>query len=142
LNKNKTVESSSSSTGISNPILSMAQTTTTTTNEIIPVENQSDNIDNILKKYSTNNNSKGNESILIDISSPPPPATTTTTSNQTLTKNYSSNSFQMQLQQQNEITYDSNNLESSKLYLDAKKKLRNTLSWSDCFHFLPLSIQR
>ena len=141
MNKNKTVESSSSSTGISNPILSMAQTTT---NEIIPAENQSDNIDNILKKYSTTNNSKGNdESILIDISSPPPPATTTTTaSNQTLTKNYSSNSFQMQLQQQNEITYDSNNLESSKLYLDAKKKLRNILSWSDCFHFLPLSIQR
>lgn len=41
---------------------------------------------------------------------------------------------------QTQISYDPNNLEQSKAFLDAKKKLRIVLSWSDncTYNFMPI----
>lgn len=38
--------------------------------------------------------------------------------------------------------YDSNNVEQSRAFLDAKKKLRIVLSWPDCFSFISLSANK
>jgi hypothetical protein len=59
-------------------------------------------------------------------------------------KNLSSNSIQQQQQPEpNEIIiFDPNNPEQSKLFIDAKKKMRNILSWSDSFSFLPLGVKK
>ncbi len=59
-------------------------------------------------------------------------------------KNSSSNSLQPQppsRNNSNSLFYDPKNLEQSKAFLDAKKKLRIVLSWSDCctYNFMPLS---
>lgn len=56
-----------------------------------------------------------------------------------LPKNSSSNSLtqsELQQQQQNQLGYD----EHSKAFLDAKKKLRIVLSWSDncTYNFMPI----
>jgi len=58
-------------------------------------------------------------------------------------KNLSSNSIQQQQPEPNEIIkFDPNNPEQSKLFIDAKKKMRNILSWSDSFSFLPLGVKK
>lgn len=55
-----------------------------------------------------------------------------------LPKNTSSNSLAPSDIAQ--IVYDPNNLEQSKAFLDAKKKLRIVLSWSDncTYNFMPI----
>lgn len=105
-------------------------------------ENQSDtnNVDNILGKYKSNPASQPASAgaQLIDISVPPSPQTDQQVS---LTKNFSTNSLQQQQQQTQPNFFDSTNLEQSRAFLDAKKKLRIVLSWPDCltYNFLPNS---
>jgi hypothetical protein len=115
------------------------------------------NIDNILKKYSNTNStankptlnpqSSVNEGVLIDLidlgdlspqnhensnnnnknSSTLTPGLAAPSAQ--MTKNLSSVSLQQQ--KNNILFYNPENLEASKLFLDAKKKLRLVFSWSD-----------
>lgn len=73
--------------------------------------------------------------VILDISIPTCASENT---NSSLPKNTSSNS--LPTVQSDQILYDPNNLENSKAFLDAKKKLRIVLSWSDncTYNFMPI----
>ena len=119
-------------------------------------QNQSDNIDNILKKYANKNqlssSSLNNQqpTLLVnndssnDLDTQFKTIESNIVNNQDtlIPKNSSSNSLQPSSRNNsNSLFYDPKNLEQSKAFLDAKKKLRIVLSWSDCctYNFMPLS---
>lgn len=116
-------------------------------NDHIKSNNSADNIENILKKYvnktTTFANSQSapvvNEGVLIDLSVPESTERSVSSPMQLLPKNASSNSLPLQQTDQTSFAYDTDNLEQSKMFLDAKKKLRIVLSLPDCFCFIPLS---
>lgn len=114
--------------------------------------NQSDNIESILRKYANKNTTTPNnqpqasisttpaqscvEGKLIDLSVENSASSNKSSGNNFaptfLPKNASSNSLQSNNQNENSMLYfDPNNLEQSKPFLDAKKKLRIVLGWSD-----------
>jgi hypothetical protein len=120
------------------------------------VQNQSDNIENILKKYanktqlsssSLNNQQSGvntDNSTDLDTQFKTIESSSNINQDTLIPKNSSSNSLQPQppsRNNSNSLFYDPKNLEQSKAFLDAKKKLRIVLSWSDCctYNFMPLS---
>lgn len=95
----------------------------------------SSDINSIFMKYVTNNNNTPkktatNESPLVDLSTPPATVAAAATHSETPSLSDSSrNPFG--IRQDSEVFYGSINIEQSKTFLDAKKKLRVVLSWAD-----------
>ncbi|CAF0809811.1 unnamed protein product [Brachionus calyciflorus] len=103
-----------------------------------PGNSQSEDVDHILKKYQSKlpsqvpilqTQSSINEAQLIDIS------TTSSTQNTQNDNSSKKPAFENSLRVQQSILFEPNNLDQSKAFLDAKKKLRLVLSWPDCMSY-------